>query len=127
LADSCLIQRSLLKWPTNPWMGGVQQQWLKVGTQLSRYGTDRGVWASAIGTAFAARSLPYWHQVERPLNAYVVVAPLLVRAGQAAAWFGQKGGGIQYQFGQSIHFLIARGYPERLWQVAAPYPHLPLP
>ncbi len=84
---------------------------LNPGTIVDRYGGTGGTFASPQGTPPEARSLPYgWES--NPYNAYKVVKPLEVDAGPAAPWFGQPGGGIQYDFGRSIQELLDLGYLE---------------
>jgi len=82
---------------------------LEPGTIVDRYGGTGGSFASPRGTPPWARSLPYGAE-NRPLNTYEVVKPLEVDAGRAVPWFGQPGGGIQYDFGRSIQELIDSGY-----------------
>jgi hypothetical protein len=43
-----------------------------------------------------------------------VAKPLDVHSGTAAPWFQQPGGGVQYQFSQSIQSLIRNAYIERV-------------
>lgn len=38
-----------------------------------------------------------------------VVKPVNVQAGKIAPWFGEKGGGIQYEFSQKISELLEQG------------------
>jgi hypothetical protein len=46
----------------------------------------------------------------RPFNTYEVVNPVEVNGGTVAPWFGQGGGGIQYEFDSPIADLIDGGY-----------------
>ena len=94
--------------PNRGFTGQPTNTTLQPGTVIDRYGGRGGSFASPQGTPPAARSLPPGAE-NRPLNAYEVVQPVQVDAGQAASWYGQPGGGIQYDFGRSIQELIDAG------------------
>jgi hypothetical protein len=44
------------------------------------------------------------------LNVYKVMKPIDVDAGPAAPWFGQPGGGTQYELPATIKELVASGH-----------------
>lgn len=81
---------------------------LKPGTRIDRYGREGGTYVSPEGTPFAQRALPP-KQPNTPYRVYEVVAELEVRGGITAPWFGQPGGGIQYELPGSVGDLISRG------------------
>jgi hypothetical protein len=103
-----------IKWPTNNGFDGAPTtETLKPGTIVDRYGGETGKFVSPKGTPYENRSLPPGSDA-RPYHVYEVVKSIDVKAGKIAAWFGQPGGGIQYQFTQSIEELIQSGYLRRL-------------
>ncbi len=75
---------------------------LPAGTPLGRWGYSGGSFLAPAGTHFAQLSLPPASQVA-PYFEYVVANPanlppgLRIEQSQAAPWFGQPGGGIQYR------------------------------
>ena len=95
--------------PNRGFSGPPKPTTLKPGTIIDRYGGPNGSFASPQGTPPGARALPYGVEA-RPLNAYEVVKPLPVDAGPAAPWFGQWGGGMQYDLGASVQQLIDGGF-----------------
>jgi hypothetical protein len=46
----------------------------------------------------------------RPLNAYEVLRPFGVDVGPLGRWFGQPGGGLQYDLGSSVQQLVYAGF-----------------
>jgi hypothetical protein len=75
-------------------------------TGIDRYGSEFGGFLAPAGSAYRARSIP-------PSNlngpdafcdyyAYLVLRPFQVEAGPVAAWFGQPGGGTQYELDGSL-------------------------
>ena len=86
---------------------------LQPGEMFDRFGLDTGRFASPAGTPAYMRSLPPG-ATESPYSMFRVLKPLDVQSGTAAPWFGQPGGGVQYQFSQSIQSLIKNGYIERV-------------
>ncbi len=81
---------------------------LKPGTIVDRYGREGGSFVSPKGTPFGQRSLPP-DSASAPYRQYEVVGDLEVRGGITAPWFGQSGGGIQYELPGSVADLISRG------------------
>ena len=83
---------------------------LKKGYLVDRFGSPGGTYLSPAGTPYAERALPpsnldYSSPPTRPPSSeqrdynyheYKVAEPFKVDAGKIAAWFGQKGGGMQY-------------------------------
>jgi RHS repeat-associated protein len=101
-------------WPPNRgFMGSPTRGVLKPGTRIDRYGSELGTFASPAGTPFGARALPP-HAASAPLRQYEVLQPLPTRSGTAAPWFGQPGGGMQYEFAQPIETLIEQGFLRRI-------------
>lgn len=39
--------------------------------------------------------------------------PIIVQEGEIAAWFGERGGGIQYMLPETIEDLLAQGVIQR--------------
>ncbi len=103
-----------VKWPPN---NGFQENptsiTLEPGTIVDRYGGSSGKFVSPIGTSYVERSLPIGSDT-RPYNAYQIVKPIEVQSGFVAPWFGQLGGGVQYQFSKTIEELIEQGYIRRI-------------
>ena len=80
------------------------------GQVLDRYGDASGSFLSPAGTPAAARSLPPG-ALARPLNSYQVLQPFEAGAGRAAPWFGQPGGGLQFDLGtKTVQDLINSGH-----------------
>lgn len=87
---------------------------LLTGTVVDRYGSLGGSFLSPQGTPSWARALPYGAET-RQLRAFEVMKPFEVDAGYAAPWFGQRGGGVQYDLGRrSVSDLIDGGYLREL-------------
>ncbi len=112
LDDVAYVQRSY--WPPNRGFAGTPvTETLKPGTMIDRYGYPTGTFASPAGTPAQMRSLAPG-VAERPLNTYRVVKPLNVQSGRVAPWFGQPGGGTQYELPESVESLIRSGHLERV-------------
>ncbi len=83
--------------------------------RIDRYGDERGSFFSPAGTPFEERSLP--PDTDRnDLHEYQILKSLPVFQGTVVAWFGFKGGAVQYQVdwnqiaeseGVSIHFITS--------------------
>jgi len=102
------------KWPPNNGFEGTPKtETLQPGTIVDRYGGETGKFVSPEGTPYSSRSLPPGSDT-RPYNVYEVLKPIDVQSGEIAPWFDQSGGGIQYQFTQTIEELIQLGYLGRL-------------
>ena len=91
---------------------------IQPGTRFDRYGgrfengqfVDSGDFVAPIGVPFEQRSLPA-SSINRPYQEYEVLQPIPnVNSGTAAPWFGQPGGGAQYQLPMSIDDLVQQGF-----------------
>ncbi|MGV0837327.1 TNT domain-containing protein [Mycolicibacterium thermoresistibile] len=94
---------------------------LPSGSRLDRFGYPGGSWVSPEGVPFAERSLPPG-SVDKPYFKYEVNAEVGLPPGwrieqsQAAPWFHQPGGGIQYRVlddtgnNGSVEELVRWGY-----------------
>jgi hypothetical protein len=91
---------------------------LQPGARFDRYGgefvdgqfVDRGDFVSPSGVPFEQRALPS-SAANRPYQEYEVLQPIPnVNSGSAAPWFGQPGGGTQYQMPMSINELVRQGF-----------------
>ena len=93
-------------WPPNHgFMGDPEEITLRPGTIVDRYGPPTGRFVSPQGTPFEARSLPP-DAFGRDIHTYEVIADIHgVKAGEIAPWFGQPGGGIQYQLPETVKVL----------------------
>ncbi len=74
---------------------------------VDRYGYDGGTFVSPKGTPYTERALPPGTD-SKPYTVFEVVESVEVKAGKIAPWFGEKGGGIQYEFSSSIAELLKK-------------------
>ena len=81
---------------------------LAPGTPIDRYGQPTGRFLAPTGTSYEARALPY-DESKMAYHRYEVLVPLPVKAGAAAPWFDQAGGGVQYKTEKSVQQLIDEG------------------
>ncbi|MDE7333072.1 MAG: TNT domain-containing protein [Lachnospiraceae bacterium] len=96
-------------WPPNRGFDGSPTKiTLETGTLIDRYGYDGGTFASPRGIPYTERALPIGTD-QKPYTVFEVVRPVDVQAGKIAPWFGEKGGGIQYEFSQKISELLQQG------------------
>ena len=96
-------------WPPNRGFDGNPiKVTLEPGTLIDRYGYDGGTFVSPKGIPYTERSLPIGTD-KKPYTVFEVVKPVEVQAGKIAPWFGEKGGGIQYEFSQKISDLLQQG------------------
>jgi hypothetical protein len=96
--------------PNNGFAEAPGQFMLLRGTTVDRYGGTGGSFLSPQGTPPWARALPYGAE-ERGLRSFEVLKPFDVSAGRTSPWFGQMGGGIQYDLGRrTVNDLISGGY-----------------
>ncbi|ONG57864.1 hypothetical protein BKE38_03890 [Pseudoroseomonas deserti] len=108
------VQADGYRWP--PRYGFAEVEGFIVlppGVLLDRFGPERGNFFSPKGAAFAARALPRACR-DQPYAVYRVAAPLVVRIGTAAPWFGETGGAIQIMTDASAAQLVADGALQRL-------------
>ncbi len=96
-------------YPTNDGFISKTRDVLKPGTRIDRYGPPNGRFASPEGSSFGSRSLPDSARAVE-YHVYEVIKPLPVQVGKAIPWFGQRGGGVQYRFDESIFGLRVRDY-----------------
>ena len=82
---------------------------LPPGTRIDRYGYPGGKFASPEKMPIPQRSLAPG-TTAKPYNVYEVLKPLDARAGKIAPWFGEPGGGTQFEFSKSIQELIDEGF-----------------
>jgi len=102
---------------------------LNRGEYIDRYGSEYGSFLSPAGMSYAARSIPPQNLDGAPpatcnYHDYRVIKPLTVHAGPVAPWFGQPGGGLQYQLDASlvpgapspldVMWLVTNGYLARV-------------
>ena len=96
-------------WPPNRgFEGNPTTTTLKPGTLVDRYGYDGGTFVSPKGTPYTEKALPTGTDM-KPYTVFEVVKPVETQAGKIAPWFGEKGGGIQYEFIQKISDLLEQG------------------
>jgi RHS repeat-associated protein len=111
-AAKSLVQAS--RWPPNRGFDGTPTSvTLSPGTHIDRYGSELGTFASPAGTPFSSRSLPP-DAARAALRSYEVLKPLPARGGPATPWFGQLGGGTQYELEHSIESLVHQGFLRRI-------------
>jgi len=102
-------------WPPNRGFDGPPvSETLQPGTRIDRYGNEAGRYTSPEGVPFDQRSLPPNYQNTQPYNSYEVLQPVNVDSGPAAPWFGQPGGGTQFQLPSSVGELIEQGILRRI-------------
>lgn len=96
-------------WPPNDgFKGKPRLKTLKPGTEIDRYGSSDGKFASPRGLSFEKRSLPAFRRTDS-YHIMRVEKPVQVLSGKIASWFGMPGGGRQYLFFQNIKELIDLG------------------
>lgn len=97
------------KWPENGgFLGEPSTITLEPGSLIDRYGDTLGRYVSPQGTSYSARSLPRG-SINAPCTIYEILQPIEVQSGIAAPWFGEVGGGVQYQFSAIIDSLLEQG------------------
>ena len=95
------IGKKSILWPPKDGFVSSRASKLKPGKIIDRYSefvgvNDTGRFAANKGTSFGKRSLPDNYK-DFPLTKYKVLKTINVKAGKAAPWFGQSGGGMQYR------------------------------
>ncbi len=98
-------------WPSNNGFSGPTQTiTLQPGTSLQRIESTGGTFVAPYYTDPMSLSLPY-NQMANMYNpsVYIINSPIIVTVEQAATWFGQYGGGIQYILPMSIQELLDSG------------------
>ncbi len=99
--------------PKNGFAGTPKSTKLKPGTKIDRYGGEDGVFTAPSGTPYTQRSLAPGSNL-KPLTEYEVVKPIDALSGKTAPWFGEAGGGTQYQFNKTIRDLLEEGFIKRI-------------
>ena len=113
-------------WPPNRGVASSRTITLSPGFEFDRYDgrinrktgkfEDAGSFIADKETPYGYRSLPSGYE-EKPLNSYRIKEPIQgVQQGEAIPWFGQEGGGIQYEIPASeggIDGLLNSGKIER--------------
>jgi hypothetical protein len=102
---------------------------LDAGEEIDRYGSEFGGFLAPRGAAYTTRAIPPSNLVGTPAagcnyHVYEVLRPFDVQAGPIAAWFFQRGGGLQYQLTGAlvpgapaqlnVKWLLENGYLERI-------------
>ncbi|WP_299180620.1 glycohydrolase toxin TNT-related protein [uncultured Chryseobacterium sp.] len=106
-------------WPPNRGATGTIETTLKKDGVFDRYGgwiddngnfQDKGTFAGKDGTPYSDRALPKGTD-SKPYTRYEILKDIPgVNEGEIIPWFGEKGGGIQYELPASINDLIKEGY-----------------
>jgi len=105
-----------IAWPPDDgFEGPAVRETLPIGMQIDRYGFEGGTFLSPKGTPIEMRSLAPG-TTAKPYNIYEVTKPIAVLSGKTAPWFGQPGGGIQYELPMPVTEAISEGYLKRMGQ-----------
>ena len=91
--------------PNNGVVGKEQKVTLQPGTLVQRTGDLGGKYIAPAGTPKSMLSLPY-DKAGQPTIILEVRQPVIVSAGRVAPWFGQIGGGIQYQLDFPLIYYV---------------------
>lgn len=88
----------------------ADNQTLKQGTMIDRYGHKWGNYTAPAGTPYGERALPYKENLWA-YHKYIVTKDISgVTSSEVASAFGQTGGGIQYELPGNIADLIKNGF-----------------
>jgi hypothetical protein len=93
--------------------GTDQPVMLQPGVRIDRFGRPAGTFASPEGTLYTERALPPG-SAAAPYYVYEVLRPFLVKGGSASPWFGELGGGTQYETFDSFERLEKLGYVKKV-------------
>jgi len=108
-ADKWLDEAGNIRWPPNRGFGGhIVKETLPSGTKIDRYGTRDGTFTAPEGTPYSKRALSPGSN-NKPYEKYEVIKPIEVDSGKSKAWFGEQGGGTQYELPKKIKELIEDG------------------
>jgi RHS repeat-associated protein len=99
--------------PNRGFLLGPSTETLQPGTLMDRFGLERGTFVAPQGTPVPMRALPPGVS-DGSYNIYRVVKPFDVRAGPTAPWYGQPGGGMQYELPGRVVDLLKSGHLERV-------------
>ncbi len=113
-----------LSYPPNRGFVNYTKAPLKVGARIDRYGgkvdeitgklSDEGKYFANEGEVFTNRALPAGTKQEVYTQYEVIKEIPNVKQGEAIPWFGQKGGGVQYELDKGVDWLIEKGYIRRI-------------
>lgn len=102
-------------YPANDGFTSISRVVLNSGDYLQRIGGEEGTYVSSFFTDPFSLSLSYDKLSQiNDISVYEVLKPIAVNAGHAVPFFGQYGGGVQYDLGKSIAKLITEGFLRRL-------------
>ena len=102
-----------IKWPpNNGFKGVINDIHLPVGAKIDRYGKPTGKFTAPAGTPRGQRALAPGTTEE--LSSYRVIQPIPAKSGEVAPWFDEIGGGTQYEFKNSIQWLLDNDFLEKL-------------
>jgi hypothetical protein len=87
---------------------------LPPGTVIDRFGQPTGNFLAPAEASYMGRAVPY-DRLKMPYYRYEVVKPVRVKAGKAAPWFDQPGGGIQYKTAVPVKALVDSGHLRQVW------------
>lgn len=105
---------SRIVWPPNRGLEGESAKASLIpGAKVDRYGSEEGSFVAPAGTPFPQRSLPAGYE-KKQLHEYEVLKPIDADAGTTAAWFGQPGGGTQFELPGSVRELIDSKHLKRV-------------
>ncbi|WP_104025797.1 RHS repeat-associated core domain-containing protein [Vibrio hyugaensis] len=116
------VQEELNIWPPNRGAyGPVTLETIMPGAFLDRYGFPGGTFVSPATSArkvdnatFESRALPSYKDSD-PYNVYLVVKPIPnAPRSKILSWFGQRGGGEQYDLPESVKWYLDNGYLEKV-------------
>ncbi|MCZ4223981.1 TNT domain-containing protein [Pedobacter rhodius] len=106
-------------WPPNRGATGTSEVSLKPNSKFDRYGgwidengkfQDKGTFVGEDGIPYTDRALPKGSD-GKPYRRYEVINEIPgVKKGDIMPWFGEKGGGVQYELPANINDLIKEGY-----------------
>lgn len=97
-------------WPDNDgFLGEISNITLEPGTKVDRYGSFTGTYVAPEGIPIENRALKPGTE-KGGYAIFKINKPINVQSGRIAPWFGQPGGGIQYQFYKKIKDLIGDGF-----------------
>jgi RHS repeat-associated protein len=98
-------------WPSNYGFANGKDSIITLtpGMVIDRFGGSSGGFVSPAGTPFGQRALPA-SSYNKDYHQYMLKKPIDgVRTGPAEPWFGQPGGGTQYQLPKSVQDHINNG------------------
>lgn len=122
--EDLFIQNKLNgEWPPNRGTAATVEITLKPGDKFDRYGgwvdengvfQDKGNFVAQDGVPYTERALPKGTD-SKPYHRYEVIKEIPhTKKGEAIPWFGEKGGGVQYEIPEHINDLIKDGYIRRI-------------